>query len=116
MHQSSYSWTFWSIGLLLNPPTTAFNAAFLARQFDDGTFDFSTITPTPELQYHPCYNNTFKCARLQVPLDWSKPNNTSLPGAYAAIGIITLPAKVPVTDPAYGGPILVDPGRPGGGG
>jgi pimeloyl-ACP methyl ester carboxylesterase len=104
------SWTVWS-ALLLISPTTALNNPLLTRQ-TNAAFDWTTITPTPDLQYHPCYE-TFKCARLQVPLDWSTPN-TSLSGPHAAIAIVTLPATVPVTDPAYAGPILLNPGGPGG--
>jgi pimeloyl-ACP methyl ester carboxylesterase len=47
-----------------------------------------------------------------VPLDWTKPNSS----AHAAIGIITLPAVVAQNDPAYAGPLLTNPGGPGGAG
>ncbi|KAK3291199.1 TAP-like protein-domain-containing protein [Chaetomium fimeti] len=112
MRQSSPSRIFWST-LLLSCPAAAFHAPLLPRQFLPETFDWSAITPTPELQYHPCYNNTFQCARLRVPLDWSRPE-TAETGPHAALGIITLPATVPVTDPAYGGPLLINPGGPAG--
>lgn len=118
MRQSSPSWTFWSTTLLLSsvriPTTTAFHhTPLLPRQNEPDTFDWSAITPTPDLQYHPCYNNTFKCARLQVPLDWTKPE-TAETGPHAALAIITLPATVPVTDPSYGGPVLINGGGPAG--
>ena len=92
--------------------TAALNPPLRARQLDS-TFDWTAITPTPDLQYHPCYNNTFQCARLRVPLDWSNPNSTS---SYAAIAIVTLPATVPTNSSAYAGPILINPGGPGGSG
>ncbi|KAH6843374.1 TAP-like protein-domain-containing protein [Chaetomium sp. MPI-CAGE-AT-0009] len=111
MRQSSPSWIFWST--LLSCPAAAFHTPLLPRQFEPETFDWSAITPTPELQYHPCYNDTFQCARLQVPLDWSRPE-TAQSGPHVALGIITLPATVPVTDPAYGGPLLINPGGPAG--
>jgi hypothetical protein len=108
-------WTLWSTLLLLSPTTTtAFTPRLRPRQLDT-SFDWTAITPTPDLQYHPCYNNTFRCARLRVPLDWLKPN-TSESGPHAAIAIITLPATVPVTSPEYAGPILLNPGGPGGSG
>ncbi|KAH6640234.1 TAP-like protein-domain-containing protein [Chaetomium tenue] len=120
--QSSPSWTFWSTTLLLTSlttPTTAFHTAdthpLLPRQLEPDTFDWSTITPTPSLHYHPCYNHTFRCARLQVPLDWRHPDTAEDDdGPHAALAIITLPATVPATDPAYGGPVLINGGGPAG--
>ncbi|KAH6855471.1 TAP-like protein-domain-containing protein [Chaetomium sp. MPI-CAGE-AT-0009] len=118
------SWTFWSTTLLLTTPTTAFLPQLRTRQAEDtaAAFDWASITPTPDLQYHSCYG-TFQCARLRVPLDWSKEASSNFssfsstsPGPYAAIAIVTLPATVPVTDPAYAGPILINPGGPSGSG
>jgi autophagy-related protein 17 len=113
MRLPSPTWTLWSTTLLLSP-ATALNRPLRARQ-PDTNFDWTAITPTPDLQYHPCYG-TFQCARLQVPLDWSKANTTANRGPHAAIAIVTLPATVPPTDPAYAGPILINPGGPGGSG
>ena len=110
----SPSWTLWSAALLLPPLTTAFINPLASRQLDT-SFDWTAITPTPDLQYHSCYNDTFRCARLRVPLDWSKPN-TSESGPFAAIALVTLPATVNVTSPSYAGPILINPGGPGGSG
>jgi hypothetical protein len=106
-------WTLWSTLVLLSPTTTAFTP-LRPRQLDT-SFDWTAINPTPDLQYHPCYNNTFRCARLRVPLDWSRPN-TYHSGPHAAVAIVTLPAIVPVTSPEYAGPILLNPGGPGGSG
>ncbi|KAK4149490.1 TAP-like protein-domain-containing protein [Chaetomidium leptoderma] len=119
MRLPSPSWTLWSTTFLLSSPTAAFHAPLRTRQLDT-SFDWTAITPTPDLQYHDCYNNAFKCARLQVPLDWSKVTNTTnttvAAGPHAAIAIVLLPATVPVSDPTYGGPILINPGGPGGSG
>jgi len=48
-----------------------------------------------------------------VPLDYF---NGTYPGETVSIAITKLPAKVPVDDPHYGGPILINPGGPGGAG
>lgn len=79
-------------------------------------FNWTSITPSQDLQYHDCYEK-FKCARLQVPLDWSGVDETGVsdlgPSKWAAIGILTVPASVPITDPSFGGTILMNPGGPG---
>ncbi|KAG7133035.1 putative hydrolase like protein [Verticillium longisporum] len=92
--------------------------AFLQkRQFSDDSFDWATVKPSRSLQYHDCYDG-FKCARLKVPLDWTTANSSKCASSprWAAIGIVTLPASVPETDPSFGGTILINPGGPGGGG
>lgn len=48
-----------------------------------------------------------------MPLDWF---NGTHPNASVSIAIAKLPAKVPVDDPRYAGPILINPGGPGGSG
>ncbi|TEB34815.1 hypothetical protein FA13DRAFT_1707039 [Coprinellus micaceus] len=68
------------------------------------------INPTKDLVWHPCYPEagTFECARLTVPLDYSDPG-----GREAAIALIRKPAT---TQEGYRGPILFNPGGPGGSG
>jgi pimeloyl-ACP methyl ester carboxylesterase len=75
-------------------------------------FNWSTIDASTTLSYSPCYNNTHKCAKLTVPRDWL---NTSNPKR-VTLAIITRPAKVAESDPAFGGTIIVNPGGPSGSG
>lgn len=85
-------------------------ASLVTRDVSD--FDWSTISPSPSLNYTPCYE-THKCAKLLVPLDWLNPE------AYdheVSLAIIALPATVPETDASFAGSVLVNPGGPSGSG
>lgn len=78
--------------------------------------NFSWLTsPTyKHLQYAPCYSSwgEFQCARLELPLDyWNGTTNGTL-----SLAVIRKPAAVPITDPRYAGPLVVNPGGPGGSG
>ncbi|KAL3448127.1 TAP-like protein-domain-containing protein [Aspergillus insuetus] len=75
-------------------------------------FSWDQVTPSRSLEYHECFDS-FLCARLDVPMDWHRQDDH---GTRMAIAITRLPAKVPVTDPRYGGAILINPGGPGGSG
>ena len=77
-------------------------------------FKYSDLKPSTSLDLQPCYDG-YECARLDVPLDWSA-SKEDQHKKRAAVAIIRLPAKVPVTSPRYGGAILVNPGGPGGSG
>ena len=76
-----------------------------------GDFDWNNLSPSKHLNYHDCYDG-LRCARLEVPLDWSNSSNAN--SVVLAIGV--LPAKVNPLDPNYGGTVLIQPGGPGGSG
>lgn len=65
------------------------------------------IVPSQELKYHNC-GDEFQCARLEVPMDYQR---TDGKGRTFALAVVRLPAKVPVTDPRYGGAVLINPGE-----
>ena len=65
------------------------------------------IVPSQSLEYHNC-GDEFQCARLEVPMDYER---TDGKGRKFTLAIVRLPAKVPVTDPRYGGAVLINPGK-----
>lgn len=65
------------------------------------------IVPSQELKYHNC-GDEFQCARLEVPMDYQR---TDGKGRTFSLAVVRLPAKVPVTDPRYGGAVLINPGE-----
>ncbi|CAD6593878.1 MAG: hypothetical protein ASARMPRED_008168 [Alectoria sarmentosa] len=74
-----------------------------------------TITPSRKLQYTPCYDG-YECARLEVPLDWNATIDDDFSAPAVALAIARKPAAVDITDPRYGGVVLLNPGGPGGSG
>lgn len=80
----------------------------------DGQFDWESISPSRELEYHPC-NGHFHCARLELPMDWTADESHQWDHT-VAIAIIKLSANVSTLDSRYGGEIYTNPGGPGGSG
>ncbi|KAJ7223535.1 TAP-like protein-domain-containing protein [Mycena pura] len=70
-------------------------------------FDWDALTATDSLNWTACYSG-FQCSLLRVPLDYSSDKGN------ASIAIVRLPATVPKSE--YLGPILFNPGGPGGSG
>ncbi|KAJ7441122.1 hypothetical protein FB451DRAFT_1106254 [Mycena latifolia] len=66
--------------------------------------------PTKQLVWSDCYSDK-QCARLKVPLDYSDPHDAS-----AAITIVRVRSIVPHNASTYRGPVLFNPGDPGGSG
>lgn len=74
-------------------------------------FNWTSISPSSDLIYHECYTG-LECARLEVPLDWSNLSNPNK----VALAVARIPAVVDVTDPSFGGTIILNPGGPSGSG
>ncbi|KAK7032351.1 hypothetical protein VNI00_013099 [Paramarasmius palmivorus] len=72
---------------------------------------WASIEPSKDLAWVQCYDGPFECGRLQVPLDYSDPDGQS-----AAIALIRIKANVSTDSAEYRGPILFNPGGPGGSG
>ncbi|KAJ7663008.1 TAP-like protein-domain-containing protein [Mycena rosella] len=89
---------------LSNPEPKAVRAA------PGDKFSWETITPSEELIWADCYADN-QCARLKVPLDYSNPDAAS-----AAIAMIRIHSIVPHNSTNYRGPVLINPGGPGGSG
>lgn len=70
-------------------------------------FSWHEITPSKYLNYHDC-GDGFQCARLEVPMDYSRSDKQN---RKFALAIVRLPAKVPIEDPRYGGAVLINPGK-----
>lgn len=51
---------------------------------------------------------------MSLPLDYFNSTNGTYSDSTISVAITKLPAKVPIEDPRYGGPILLNPGGPGG--
>lgn len=105
--------------LLLAEPTRAedYEATGVGLQLEarntSHDFGWLDVKPTPDLVWHPCYQPLRReCARLLVPLNHL---NDSADGS-AAIALIRIPANVSTSSPQYRGPILLNPGGPGGSG
>ncbi|KAJ7648654.1 TAP-like protein-domain-containing protein, partial [Mycena polygramma] len=73
-------------------------------------FSWESILPSEELIWTDCYSEN-QCARLKVPLDYAHPEGDSV-----AIAMRRIHSRLPHSSPDYRGPILLNPGGPGGSG
>nr|OQO23566.1 hypothetical protein B0A51_09204 [Rachicladosporium sp. CCFEE 5018] len=80
---------------------------------DSGYFHWAAIKPSTSFAWHDCFGD-FKCARLQVPMDWQGHSDEA--NKTVELAVVKVEATVPVTDPAYGGAVVLNPGGPGGSG
>ncbi|KAJ6566158.1 hypothetical protein B0H19DRAFT_1373871 [Mycena capillaripes] len=74
----------------------------------DSVFDWRTLAATVTLNWTACYSG-FECSRLIVPLNYAVPT-----AGNATIAIARYPANCSKSE--YLGPILLNPGGPGGSG
>ncbi|KAF7350180.1 AB hydrolase-1 domain-containing protein [Mycena venus] len=81
---------------------------YLTNTLAASDFSWETLIADTKLNWTPCYSG-FQCSRLQVPLDYSAPQSE-----FASIAIVRLPSTSPKSE--YRGPILFNPGGPGGSG
>ncbi|KAH9905250.1 alpha/beta-hydrolase [Xylariomycetidae sp. FL2044] len=75
---------------------------------DPGSWKWSDIKPSRKLQWERCYDS-YDCARLDVPMDWLDPSEDNR----VVIAVIRLRATE-LDD--YRGPVIFNPGGPGGSG
>lgn len=96
-------------------PFRQVTAAALAVTVAQAAFDWDSIDPNTDIEYHDCHGE-YKCARLELPMDWLAPDNSTEDDRTVAIAMIKLPAAVPTNDSSYAGPVFFNPGGPGGSG
>ncbi|KAK4154075.1 hypothetical protein C8A00DRAFT_14797 [Chaetomidium leptoderma] len=98
---------------------------------DDPLNPWESITPSPDLAWHPCYtliNPSFLCARLTVAMDHTRPLADSPDNPKVHLALLLLPAQSsPAPPPSSHSadskpkpnpktPMLLNPGGPGGSG
>lgn len=76
---------------------------------------FEDITPSEKLEWHPCFMEPYKCARLTVPMDYHRPLNASKDNPKVHIALLLVPGKHTESKVSKS-PMLLNPGGPGGSG
>ncbi|KAI2463887.1 alpha/beta-hydrolase [Annulohypoxylon bovei var. microspora] len=82
-----------------------------AAETDFTDWKWSDIEPCRTLRWHRCYDDTYDCARLDVPMDWLDPSDD--PSGRVILAITRLRAT---ELDGYQGNIIFNPGGPGGSG
>ncbi|KDR86162.1 hypothetical protein GALMADRAFT_132746 [Galerina marginata CBS 339.88] len=77
---------------------------YAKTDFEGSALDASNLSWTS------CYSSPLQCSRLTAPLNYSNPNAGSI-----SLALIRIPSPLSGT-PSYRGPILFNPGGPGGSG
>ncbi|KAJ3506934.1 hypothetical protein NLJ89_g6589 [Agrocybe chaxingu] len=83
-----------------------------SRRQDVPTFDWDSIAPSTTLNWITCYSEATQCTRLSVPVNYSDPS-----AGDATIALVRIPSPLGLAgSPSYRGPVLINPGGPGGSG
>lgn len=104
------------------PPTNAahpLGSSEDTKKKEEDEFNWANITPSPPpIQWQPCYDDELDCARLDLPMDWqqAEATNGSASVRRVILAIVRLRAAVPSNSPDYRGPVIFNPGGPGGSG
>ncbi|KAI0195439.1 hypothetical protein F4808DRAFT_440559 [Astrocystis sublimbata] len=78
----------------------------LRQPEDDRTWEWTTIEPSRDLQWHSCYDGAYDCARLDLPMDWRGPSDEER----VLLAVMRLRA---IERDDYRGPVIFNPGGPG---
>ncbi|KDQ11946.1 hypothetical protein BOTBODRAFT_432647 [Botryobasidium botryosum FD-172 SS1] len=73
-------------------------------------FLWENVKPSAQLEWVDCYDK-FKCSKLTVPLDYHDKKAGKI-----SIAMLKIPSAFPSTSEEYRGPVLINPGGPGGSG
>ncbi|KDQ18796.1 hypothetical protein BOTBODRAFT_153690 [Botryobasidium botryosum FD-172 SS1] len=73
-------------------------------------FLWENVKPSAQLEWVDCYDK-FKCSKLTVPLDYHDKK-----AGKVSIAMLKIPSAFPSTSEEYRGPVLINPGGPGGSG
>ncbi|KAF9498353.1 alpha/beta-hydrolase [Pleurotus eryngii] len=73
-------------------------------------FDWNSVKATSTFRWQGCYKH-YQCTRLKVPMNYTNPSS-----GWAGLAIIRVPSLFPTTSPSYQGPLIINPGGPGGSG
>lgn len=108
----TFSWQRVSLALLSASAFTRASAASIRRRQDPEplSFDWTSIEPSTELNWVDCYSAPLQCTRLSVPL-----NYTNLDEGFGAVPLVSYPSPLSNSS-SYRGPVLINPGGPGGSG
>ncbi|KAJ3519724.1 hypothetical protein NM688_g9259 [Phlebia brevispora] len=103
---------FYGLSIIFHRHVTDVGVDVLSLSEEDPETVWNIVPPSTvaNLVWIPCYQG-MECAKLTVPLDYADPDGPS-----AIIAMAKVPSKVPKSDKRYRGPILFNPGGPGGSG